>query len=157
MKKMLFCLFALLFLGICAEAYAAPVAMVRVFSGGEGLEDFLMDEGGRTHGPEDMDGTDAVVVQPLSSRATVSLYRTELNDEFKLVHTGEPFAAARLAKSEKYLFRTTIPEGMPNLLVCVTDEQGQNHFWAPAFSGMDGSLLTDEEFIPWEGSEQQRP
>ena len=152
MKKILFCMFALLVLNICTEVYAAPVARVTAFPGGDGLEDFLINEGGRAHGPEDMDGPDVIVIKPLLSHSTVSLYNTEMNDEFKLVHKGEPFAVAELTEGEKYVFRTTVPEGMPNLMVCVTGEQGRDYFWTPAFSGEDGSLITNEEFIPWEGS-----
>ena len=47
-----------------------------------------------------------------------------------------------------------VPDGMPAAVVVLSvkggERLGQEYFWSPAFSGVDGSLVTNDEFIPFE-------
>ena len=62
---------------------------------------------------------------------------------------GEVVGAGKaVLPGESYIFSHVIPEGMPNLLVCARTES-KRLCWAPAFSGVDGSLMFSPGFVPY--------
>ena len=158
MKKRI-CLLALaaaVLLSSLGAAAAAPVAKVNAFPNGEGLEEFLsgMDSSkiSRAKRLSDYDDT-AVVVVPLLKDCYIEIYETELNDNFEIIpKRGNPGdVIAEGAADRGLLFWCRVPEGMPAVVAVLYVKEGESswseHWWSPAFSGFDGSLVTDEEFV----------
>ena len=137
-----------------APVFAAPVAKVAAFEGGEGLEEFLsgMDSSkiSRAERAGDYDDT-AVVVIPLLEDCSIEIYEAELNENFEVIpKRGNPGdVIAEGAMDHGLLFWCTVPEGIPAVVVVLCTKEGE-HFWSPAFSGFDGALVTNDEFIPFE-------
>ena len=136
-----------------SPAYAAPVAKVAAFTGGEGLEEFLsgMDSSkiSRAKRGSDFDDT-AILVIPLLDDCNIEVYEAELNENFEVVpKRGNPGAVIAEGDHGGLLFWCRVPEGIPAVVVVLCTKEGE-HFWSPAFSGFDGSLITNEEFIPFE-------
>ena len=156
MSRGVFCkavLAAMVVLAFGALAFAAPVAKVGAFPKGEGLEEFLSGIDGskisRVERASEHHDT-AVVIVPLSEGGSIEVYEAELNDNFEVVpkrgNAGDLLAEA--PSGHGILFWRVVPEGMPNTVVVVKDAEGKEHFWSPAFSGIDDSLITNDEFIP---------
>lgn len=134
-----------------APSFAEPVAKVKDFPGGEGVAEFL----------ENLEGVEiaaayvqneysdtAIVVIPLSEGSTVELYGALLNEEYEIIPDREDMIA-NAPTGWGLPFWCIVPEGMPNVVVMVTDADGNEYTWYPFYSGEDGSFITDEEFIPF--------
>ncbi len=144
------------------SAYAEPVAQVAVFEGGKGLEEFLdrFDASKITRIERTGEGDEAaILVLPLQEGSNVEIYGTALNEEtFEVIpkRGGQDDLIAR-ADGSGILFWGHVSEGMPSLAVIVcfrAEDDWREHFWFPAFSGIDGSLETNDEFIPFEKEEE---
>ena len=139
---------------ISSAASAAPVAKVKAFPNGEGLEEFLNSiDGSRIIRVEKSgeSGDTAILAVPMAEGYRIAVYGAGLNENFEVVpHYDEKICEVK----EGYwiLFRCVVPEGMPTTVVVVKDMEGKEHFWSPAFSGIDGSLITNGEFVPFTDS-----
>ena len=153
-----FALAVLVFLALGAPAFAVPVAKVAAFEGGEGLEEFLrgVDSSkiSRAERSGDYDDT-AVVVVPLLKDCHIYFYGATLNENFEVVpDRNNPIDfITEGATDHGILFWCSVPEGIPAIVVVLSVEEGKNsrseYFWSPAFSGFDGSLVTNDEFVPF--------
>jgi hypothetical protein len=156
----LICFFmALLMTG--AQAHAAPVAKVAVFPNGEGLEEFLktIDTSKmiRVEQPDGLVHPIAVVVVPLPEDSHVEVYKAEIDEEtFEVRPRHGEYGELRELVAQGFpgnslLFWCHIPGSIPDVVVVVytLDEEGgpMEHYWPPDFSGYDGSLVTNDEFI----------
>ncbi|MGI6782859.1 MAG: hypothetical protein ACOX5A_01420 [Aminivibrio sp.] len=134
-----------------APSFAEPVAKVKDFPGGEGVAEFLESLEGveiaAAFVPYDYADT-AIVVVPLSEGSTVELYGALLDEEYRVVPDREDMLANAPA-GWGLPFWCIVPEGIPNMVVVVTDAEGNEYTWFPFYSGEDGSFVTDEEFIPF--------
>lgn len=157
MRKIILLAVIAIFL-LIAPAFAASVAKVNAFPNGEGLEEFL---GGidsskisRAERSGDYDDT-AVVVVPLLKDCYIYFYGATLNENFEVVpDRNNPIDfITEGATDHGILFWCSVPEGIPAIVVVLSVEEGENsrseHFWSPAFSGLDGSLVTNDEFVPF--------
>ncbi|GAB1409550.1 hypothetical protein MASR1M90_07040 [Desulfovibrionales bacterium] len=63
---------------------------------------------------------------------------------------GQLLATHTLHPGNVFLFRHLVPEGIPNLLLCVQDETG-SYYWYPRFSGVDGFIELDQGFSHFMG------
>ncbi|MDO5674405.1 MAG: hypothetical protein Q4G66_05750 [bacterium] len=96
-------------------------------------------------------GNDILVVLPLLERAKLELFGLEYNEYNRggeLVR-GSVFARAPLGRSSAYVLRTTIPEGIPNLLALCLTSQGREHCLPVQYDGVDGGLVYAGGFVPW--------
>lgn len=150
---------ALIILAVFAvPSFAEPVARVKDFPWGEGVAEFLDSE--REKGEIEIaapyqseHGSDtAFFIVPLSEDCTLELYEAEMNDKFEIV----PKRSEMLANAPAgwaLTFWCIVPEGIPYIVVVATDAEGNEYFWYPFYSGEDGSLITDEKFIPFSKEE----
>ena len=145
-----------------APALAAPVAKVAAFEGGEGLEEFLsgIDSAKISRAKRQSDIDDiAVVVVPLLKNCYIEVYEAEFNENFEVIpKRGNPGdVIAEGASDHGLLFWCRVPEGMPAVVAVLYVKEGERswseHWWFPAFSGFDGSLVTNEEFVSFYGEE----
>ena len=151
----------LLFLALlvtATAAHASPIAKVAAFPYGEGLEEFLsgIDTSKmiRTERPTDLTHPVAFVVVPLHKNTRVDVFRAELNQKTFQVR---PIISEPLANGDwdhGLVFWSHVPGSIPYSVVylLIKDETGgRTHFfeffWPQEFSGEDGSLVTNEEFI----------
>lgn len=133
-----------------ATVFAGPVAKVKAFPGGDGLAAFLknLDPSRVAAGNARSEGDDMVLlILPQNAAAAVTIYGAEMNDSFEIVPNRQELIASA-PRGWSLPFWCTVPEGMPNRVVVVTDERGNEHAWSPSFSGIDGSLVTNEAFAP---------
>ena len=145
-----------------SPAVAAPLAKVAAFPNGEGLEEFLsgMDSSRITKikRVNDFDDT-AILIVPLSEGCYIEVYEAELNENFEVIpKRGQPGnVVAESPPGHGLLFWSRVPEGIPAVVAVLNVKEGERswseHWWSPAFSGVDGSLVTNDEFITFE-SEQ---
>jgi len=135
-------------------AFAAPVAKVAAFPGGEGLEEFLsgVDSSkiGRMERASEHDDT-AIVIVPLVKDCNIMIYGAVMNDNFEVIPDRDSPVIAEGAMDSGLLFWCSVPEGIPAVVAVLYLKEGENHlkehFWSPAFSGFDGSLVTNEEYV----------
>ena len=147
---------ALALLAAALPALAAPVAYVKDFPAGEELTEFLKDKKVKGENPADVEKVEKeypgvfIVLEPLTdTHVTVSLYNALYDGETDAVlPDGAPFKSAALSDGEVYLFWAPMPEGLPKLIVYLTNG-GDHYVWIPRYSAMDDSLETNEFFIPW--------
>lgn len=140
------------------EAADQPAAYVRAFRHAEGLEDFARAEGLTLHTWDLSNGEWAILIKPARYPAEVAFYD---NPNFEIAADGsfkvdpnEAIETLTLNENEAYVICPAhISEGRPNVLISVSDESGF-YTWAPAFSGLDGSLIATKAFaaIPAENS-----
>ena len=143
-------------LAAAVPALAAPVAYVKDFPAGEELTEFLEDKKVKGENPADVEKIEKeypgvfIVLEPLTdTHVTVSLYNALYDGETDAsLPDGAPFKSAALSDGEVYLFWAPIPEGLPKLIVYLT-KGGDHYVWIPRYGAMDGSLETNEFFIPW--------
>ena len=64
-----------------------------------------------------------------------------------IVPDGAPFESADMSSGEVYLFWAPIPEGLPKMVVKLTDGS-DDYLWIPRLSDVDDSLITNEFFVP---------
>lgn len=151
---------AIAILAIASTAcFAEPVARVKDFPRGEGVAEFLDSE--REKGEieiaapydEGVEYHDTFIfVAPVSEKYTVELYTAEMDDQFDIVPKRDDMLANAPA-GWALPFWCIVPEGMPYMVVMVTDDDGNEHLWYPFYSGEDGSFITDEKFIPFSKEE----
>ena len=77
----------------------------------------------------------------------LSFRRAVLEDD-ATVRPGDPLRRVVLKAGEACMLRTAVPEGVPDMFVCVGDA-----CWSPAFSGKDGALLLSPGFATADGTE----
>ena len=86
------------------------------------------------------------VVLPAEDDSVVELRHTELNGRFQVVPTGEkPIVQGTPGKP--LCFSYAVSEGVPSYIVVCRKANGKESTWVPQFSGRDGSLMTDSDFI----------
>ena len=147
---------ALALLASALPALAAPVAYVKDFPAGRELTEFLKDKKVKGENPADVEKVEReepgvfIVLEPLTdTHVTVSLYNALYDGETDAVlPDGAPFKSAALSGGEVYLFWAPVPEGLPKLIAYLTDG-GDHYVWIPRYSATDGSLETNELFVPW--------
>lgn len=89
------------------------------------------------------------VVLPAEDDSVVELRHTELNGRFQVVPTGEkPIVQGTPGKP--LCFSYAVSEGVPSYIVVCRKANGKESTWVPQFSGRDGSLMTDSDFIDGE-------
>lgn len=141
----------IIFFLTAVPSFGEPVAKVKDFPGGEGLAEFLESPEGveiaAAYVSDEYSDT-AIVVIPLSEGSTVELYGAQMNEKYEIIPDRENMIANAPA-GWGLPFWCIVPEGMPNLVVVVTDADGNEYTWYPFYSGEDGSFVTDEEFIPF--------
>jgi hypothetical protein len=138
---------------VCGAASASPAAYVKAFPNGEGLAEFL-DSIDRSKisciKPFDEFGDTAILVVPVSPGGAIEVYEAEMNEKFEPVPNKGGGVLADSESGWGLQFWCVVPEGIPRTIVVVTDANGNEQFWSPAFSGMDGSLVTTDEFVAGE-------
>ena len=153
----------LILLLTAASVHAAPVAKVAAFPYGEGLEEFLsgIDTSKmiRVEQPDGLVYPIAVVVVPLLEDSHAEVYKAELDEEtFEVRPRHGEYGELRELVAQGFpgnslLFWCHVPGSIPDVVVVVytLDEGGgpMEHYWPPTFSGEDGSLVTNDEFIPF--------
>ena len=141
-----------------APAFAAPVANVNAFPNGEGLEEFLsgMDSSKITNVKRANDFDDTVIlVMPLLENCYIEIYEAVLNENFEVIpRRGSPGDVIAVGPFGHALqFWCAVPEGIPAVVALLYVKEGESfwseHWWSPAFSGFDGSLVTNKEFVPF--------
>ena len=86
------------------------------------------------------------VVLPAEDDSVVELRHTELNGRFQVVPNGEkPIVQGTPGKP--LCFSYAVSEGVPSYIVVCRKANGKESTWVPQFSGRDGSLMTDSDFI----------
>lgn len=86
------------------------------------------------------------VVLPAEKDSVLEIWKPGLDEDYTVVCSGdEPLL--RAASGKPLCFSYMVPEGMPNLIVVCRKADGAVATWVPTFSGMDGSLMTDDEFL----------
>ncbi|MBO7764079.1 MAG: hypothetical protein J6S16_03970 [Bacteroidales bacterium] len=86
------------------------------------------------------------VVLPGKEDTVLEIWDVELNGEFVVIPSGEkPIIKAN--PGQPLCFSYMPPEGMPGLIVVCRKANGDIDTWVPVFSGMDGSLMTDDQFV----------
>ncbi len=86
------------------------------------------------------------VVMPKSKSYTLEIWETTLDEDYNVVPSG----SAPLFRGEPgnaLCFSYITPEGMPSRIVVCREGFKIISAWVPQFSGMDGSLVTTDEFI----------
>lgn len=86
------------------------------------------------------------VVLPAESNSVVELWRAELDEEYNVICAGEE-PIIKGSPGKPLCFSYMVPEGMPSYIVVCRKEDGTISTWTPVFSGMDGSLVTDSDFL----------
>ena len=143
-----------------ATASAEPVAKVIAFPGGAGLEEFLdgMDRSKITitERRNDYDYT-AILIVPLFDESSIEIFEAGWDDTHGvIIKRLDPGAIAKAPPGHGLLFWDRVPEGIPaSRVVLSKKEEGywSEHYWSPAFSGIDDSLITNGEFIPFYSSQ----
>jgi len=137
-----------MFLAFGAAAFAAPVAQVKAFPNGEGLEEFLsgIDSSKISRaGRGEFDDT-AVLVVPLLKECSIEVYVAEWDENHGVV----PKRDNKIAEGDfdrGLLFWCSVPEGIPAVMVILSAIK--EYYWSPSVSGFDGSLVTNDEFVPF--------
>ena len=147
---LILCILAILI----TPAFAAPLAKVAAFPGGEGLEELLSSIDSskirRVEKASEYDDT-AIVIVPLVKDCNIMIYGAVMNDNFEVAPDRESPVIAEGAMDSGLLFWCRVPEGIPAVVTVLYVKEGENlrteHFWSPAFSGFDGSLVINNEFI----------
>ncbi|MDI9370693.1 MAG: hypothetical protein QM446_07220 [Synergistota bacterium] len=140
----------LLAAGLCASA--EPLARVATFFKGDGMAEFFdtIDDSKITPVfPAQEWGDTVVLVMPLCDDCTVSVYMAVLDDDYRPVPDRDDLIlTGPVGWGVPYW--CMIPEGAPGTIVVLTDGEGEEHMWVPAYSGEDGSLITDQKFVPFD-------
>jgi hypothetical protein len=94
-------------------------------------------------------------IVPLVDNAAVQLYSVVMDENSFKLRRGERDARLPgeqiLRKGEAFVLRMRVSEGIPNLVVCLTDmgSEGKERIcWTPRFNGGDGALTLDPGFVP---------
>lgn len=86
------------------------------------------------------------VVLPAESSSVVELWRTALDEDFRVIRGGEA-PVVRGTPGKPLVFSYMVPEGIPGFIIVCRKENGEESKWVPVFNGSDGSLMTDSDFI----------
>ena len=142
----------ILLFALVATCSAEPLAKVAIFPNGDGLAEFLdtIDDSRITPVYPGEEWADSVIlVVPLHDDCAVSVYRAVLDDDFRPVPDRDALIVdGPVGWGVPYW--SLVPEGAPGTIVVLTDGEGKEHTWEPAFSGEDGSLITDSNFVPFD-------
>ncbi|MGI6638886.1 MAG: hypothetical protein ACOX4Z_07540 [Desulfobulbus sp.] len=65
-----------------------------------------------------------------------------------LIKRDAAFLQVPLKGNRAYVVRMLIPEGIPNLAICLR-LAGEPFCWLVSYDGMTGSVIFDDRFIPW--------
>lgn len=137
---------------LALPAWADHVARVKDFPGGDGVAAFLDTigrEGVLVDDNHPIGENAAIFVAPKFPESAVGVYECTMDENFKPVpNYDKPMIQGRAGFS--LLFYCNVAEGMPSTIVVVTEPDGFDYYWAPAYSGVDGSLVTNDEFVPWQ-------
>lgn len=86
------------------------------------------------------------VVLPADEDSVVELWKAGLSEEYTAVCDGDgPILQATPGKP--LCFSYMVPEGAPDFIVLCRKADGSESTWVPVFSGEDGSLMTDSDFL----------
>lgn len=93
------------------------------------------------------EGEHTFVVIPQKQGVHLELWAAGLNmSSYDIEAQGSaPIAKAR--DGQALCFSYIVPEGAPSLMVIAVDESGYQSSWIPQFSGEDGSLIIDSDFV----------
>ena len=86
------------------------------------------------------------VVLPAEKDSVLELWKAELDEDYTVICSGEE-PVVKTAAGKPLCFSYMVPDGMPNLIVVCRKANGSVSTWVPTFSGEDGSLVTDDEFL----------
>lgn len=150
-------LLSLLWAGLALAAGAkrtVPQVMLAYFYNEEALRSMQAELPGvrfnTLTAPELADGTEILVILPLAGLEAAALELCQIRHEDDGTARQEPaFLYQPLEAASAYVLRTVIAEGMPNLAVCLKSVIQDKHCWTAQYNGMDGGLVFDDIFIPW--------
>lgn len=86
------------------------------------------------------------VVIPASSSSCLELWKSKLGDDYVSIKDGDA-PIIQTAPGQPLIFSYEVPEIIPLMMVLCIEEDGKTSQWIPMFSGMDGSLITDTEYV----------
>lgn len=86
------------------------------------------------------------VVIPATSSSRLELWKSKMGDNYVSVKDGDaPIIQAKAG--QPLVFSYEVPEIIPLMMVVCIEDDGGTTQWIPMFSGMDGSLITDAEYV----------
>ena len=142
----------LLCLTLCGNLSAQAeklVAGVHIVNAGEDLESKRRALGLPYYLDVDGDAPGQIfLLMPTKSGLRYEVFGLEMAEDGQL-HLGSVQQRFGVSNAgEGIVLRHRVPEGIPNLAVCLMDEDRQRQCWVPRYSGLDGSLVLDEGFYP---------
>lgn len=89
------------------------------------------------------------IVMPNTPDSRIELWNAAIDDEYNTIKDGgAPIAQASVG--QPVVFSYQVPEIIPQMMVICVDMEDNESSWVPTFSGEDGSLITDSDFIRFE-------
>jgi hypothetical protein len=128
------------------------VARVAEFTDGIGLEEFIKDLGysDKYLRADALQGESTFFIAPEFPEYTIVLYPIIGFYQSELVYDMEN-PIARAGTGQGLVFSCTVPEGIPEIMVVVDSnyDGGESTVWQwyPGHSGVDGSLVLDDNFV----------
>ncbi|MBQ8806881.1 MAG: hypothetical protein IJZ68_10615 [Bacteroidaceae bacterium] len=138
---------------VCKESAGdnSTVALVRNFGSKEEALDFV----GSRHLPSPVvhgnwgEYESTFIVAPTSHDCVVELWRATVDEDYATVKDGDG-PVVRTKAGQPIVFSYEVPEIIPCMMVVCVNSEGLESSWVPMFSGEDGSLITDSDFVVFE-------
>jgi hypothetical protein len=93
-------------------------------------------------------GDDVFLVVPEKDFAALELFEPEIDGNGALALAKRLLSSENISPRTGFIVRMRVSEGIPNLVLCLSESNGARTCWTPRYSGVDNSLVLDPGFAP---------
>ncbi len=83
-------------------------------------------------------GTELYLIIPVDEKIGIEVFKAEVDADTATLKKGE---SVYKGDGSPFLLKCNVSEIMPDVIIAITDENGDTFEWSPSISGMDGSVM----------------